>query len=91
MREIVRERVRVRNRVDPVTMPIRLETPLLSIDAGKMHKVDTRNVENLFGMWTGEWSLHSPRRKRKPLADVGPRSGKQSSPSVQSPWKTAND
>ena len=32
---------------------------MLSIDAGKMHKVDTRNVENLFGMWTGEWSLHS--------------------------------
>ena len=26
---------------------------MLSVDAGKMHKVDTRNVENLFGMWTG--------------------------------------
>lgn len=25
---------------------------MLSVDAGKMHKVDTRNVENLFGMWS---------------------------------------
>lgn len=25
---------------------------MLSVDAAKMHKVDTRNVENLFGMWT---------------------------------------
>lgn len=34
---------------------------MLSVDAAKMHKVDTRNVENLFGMWTGEISLHSNR------------------------------
>lgn len=32
---------------------------MLSVDAAKMHKVDTRNVENLFGMWTGEILLHS--------------------------------
>lgn len=35
-------------------MPVRLATPMLSVDPAKMHKVDTRNVENLFGMWTGE-------------------------------------
>lgn len=34
-------------------MPIRLAAPLLSVDAEKMQRVDTRNVENLFGMWTG--------------------------------------
>ena len=34
-------------------MPVRPGTLMLSVDAGKMHKVDTRNVENLFGMWTG--------------------------------------
>lgn len=27
---------------------------MLSIDAGRMREVDTRNVENLFGMWSGE-------------------------------------
>lgn len=35
-------------------MPTRLAAPVLTVNAGKMHKVDTRNVENLFGMWTGE-------------------------------------
>ncbi|KAI9818899.1 MAG: hypothetical protein M1827_007720 [Pycnora praestabilis] len=33
-------------------MPTRLAAPVLTVDAMKMHKVDTRNVENLFGMWT---------------------------------------
>ncbi|KAI9748201.1 MAG: hypothetical protein M4579_007288, partial [Chaenotheca gracillima] len=32
-------------------MPSRLAAPVLTVDAAKMHKVDTRNVENLFGMW----------------------------------------
>lgn len=36
------------------SMPSRLAAPVLTVDAAKMHKVDTRNVENLFGMWTGE-------------------------------------
>jgi hypothetical protein len=35
------------------TMPSRLAAPVLTVDAGKMHKVDPRNVESLFGMWTG--------------------------------------
>ena len=48
----IRRRIRLRIH----TMPIRLESPLLSIDAGQLHKVDTRNVENLFGMWSGECS-----------------------------------
>ncbi|KAK2761765.1 hypothetical protein FQN54_001593 [Arachnomyces sp. PD_36] len=32
-------------------MPSRLSAPLLTVDAGKMHKVDTTNPENLHGMW----------------------------------------
>ena len=35
-------------------MPSRLDTPVLTVDAALIHKVDTRNVENLFSMWTGE-------------------------------------
>ncbi|MCJ1254238.1 hypothetical protein MMC24_002052 [Lignoscripta atroalba] len=33
-------------------MPTRIAGAVLTVDAGKMHQVDTRNVENLFGMWT---------------------------------------
>ena len=41
-------------------MPIRLATTVLTVDAAKMHKVDPRNVGNLFGMWTGKpATLHS--------------------------------
>lgn len=36
------------------SMPPRLEMPLLSVHAEKMRRIDTRNVDNLFGMWTGE-------------------------------------
>jgi hypothetical protein len=36
------------------TMPSRLNAPVLTVDVGLIHKVDTRNVENLFSMWTGE-------------------------------------
>ncbi|MCJ1288358.1 hypothetical protein MMC26_007713 [Xylographa opegraphella] len=32
-------------------MPTRLAAPVLMVDANKMHKIDTRNAENLFGMW----------------------------------------
>jgi hypothetical protein len=35
-------------------MPSRLNAPVLIVDVGLIHKVDTRNVENLFSMWTGE-------------------------------------
>lgn len=35
-------------------MPSRLAAPVLTVDAGKMRKVDPRNVESLFGMWTGK-------------------------------------
>ncbi|KAL9033123.1 MAG: hypothetical protein Q9214_007658, partial [Letrouitia sp. 1 TL-2023] len=41
-------------------MPSRLATPLLSVDTAKMHQIDTRNVESLFGMWTD--SLEDGRR-----------------------------
>jgi hypothetical protein len=33
-------------------MPSRLTAPVLTLDAAKMHQVDPRNVESLFGMWT---------------------------------------
>lgn len=33
-------------------MPSRLHAPVLTLDAAKMHEVDPRNVESLFGMWT---------------------------------------
>ncbi|MCJ1369551.1 hypothetical protein MMC20_000763 [Loxospora ochrophaea] len=33
-------------------MPTRIAAHVISVDAGKMHKIDTRNAENLFGMWT---------------------------------------
>lgn len=39
------------------TMPATLDTPVLTVDVGLIHKVDTRNVENLFSMWTGELVL----------------------------------
>ena len=45
-------------------MPPGLETPVLSVDAGKMRRIDTRNVENLFGMWSGE---HDPNCTRLDL------------------------
>ena len=35
-------------------MPTRIGAPVLTVDAGEMHKIDTSNVENLFSMWTGE-------------------------------------
>ncbi len=33
-------------------MPSRLNAPVLTLDVGKMHQIDPRNVESLFGMWT---------------------------------------
>ncbi|KAI9847472.1 MAG: hypothetical protein M1837_002373 [Sclerophora amabilis] len=33
-------------------MPPRLAAPVLTVDAAQMHELDTRNVDNLFGMWT---------------------------------------
>jgi hypothetical protein len=43
-----------------VTMPARLNTPVLTVDAAKMHEVDTRNAESLHGMWLGEYPLSAP-------------------------------
>lgn len=36
-------------------MPSKLSTPVLTVDAAKMHKVDTANAQSLHGMWMGEW------------------------------------
>lgn len=38
-----------------------LGAPVLSVDAGKMRRIDTRNPENLFGMWSG---------KQEPMPDL---------------------
>ena len=45
--------------------------------------MDTRNVENLFGMWSGEQALHMADRFRD--ANLGD----QSSQSAQSQWRMA--
>jgi hypothetical protein len=37
-------------------MSPRLNAPVLSVDVAKMHKIDPRNVESLYGMWTGKRS-----------------------------------
>lgn len=37
----------------PATMPYRLDTHVLTVDANVIHKVDTANPANLFSMWTG--------------------------------------
>jgi hypothetical protein len=42
------------NYLPEIRMPATLDTPVFTIDVGLIHKVDTRNVENLFSMWTGE-------------------------------------
>jgi hypothetical protein len=34
-------------------MPYRLDTPVLTVDANVIHKVDTANPANLYSMWTG--------------------------------------
>ena len=38
-------------------MPSRLSTPVLTVDAEKMHKVDTANAQSLHGMWMGKYHL----------------------------------
>lgn len=38
-------------------MPSRLSTPVLTVDAGKIRKVDTASVQSLHGMWMGELSI----------------------------------
>jgi hypothetical protein len=35
-------------------MPYRLDTPVLTVDANVIHKVDTANPANLYSMWTGK-------------------------------------
>lgn len=69
-------------------MPPGLGTPVLSVDAGKMRSIDMRNMENLFGMWSGkhEANCSSPPGLRILILRV-----QQSSPSAPIQWKMAND
>lgn len=34
-----------------------LTTPVLTVDADNIHKVDTANAQSLHGMWMGEFLL----------------------------------
>lgn len=36
------------------TMPYRLDTHVLTVDANVIHKVDTGNPASLYSMWTGK-------------------------------------
>jgi hypothetical protein len=35
-------------------MPLRAELPIVRVEHGSMHTIETRNPENLFGLWSGE-------------------------------------
>lgn len=35
-------------------MPLRLESPLVRVEPASFHTIDTSNVENLMGMWSGK-------------------------------------
>ncbi|PVH70690.1 DUF1752-domain-containing protein [Cadophora sp. DSE1049] len=41
-------------------MPSRLNAPALTVDVRLKHEFDTRNVENLFRLWTGEPNATTP-------------------------------
>lgn len=35
-------------------MPCLLDAPVLKVDAEAIHRLDTRDPQNLFSVWTGE-------------------------------------
>lgn len=35
-------------------MPLRADLPIVRVEHGSMHSIETRNPENLFGLWSGE-------------------------------------
>lgn len=38
-------------------MPFVSRMPIVKVEAGAMHSIDTHNVENLFGLWSGMCSI----------------------------------
>ncbi len=42
-----------------VAMPPKLATSLLTLETAKLHHIDTRNVENLYSMWSGKNTSHA--------------------------------
>lgn len=36
------------------TMPLRADLPIVRVEHSSMHTIETRNPENLFGLWSGE-------------------------------------
>jgi len=43
-------------------MPFRSENPIVRVEPSSMHTIDTRNAENLFGLWSGESLCCAARR-----------------------------
>lgn len=43
----------------------KLSTPVLTVDAAKIHKVDTANTQSLHGMWLGKSSTGNPGKRIK--------------------------
>jgi hypothetical protein len=66
------------------TMPFRPQHSLVMIDVDKMHTIDTRSVEDLFGMWSGTIAANvSP--SLSIVADTV-----QFLTRSQTPWRTAS-
>jgi hypothetical protein len=65
-------------------MPFRSANPIVNLELSSMHTIDTQNVENLFGLWSGMFNslvaalLHSA----DPLS--------QCCPNALAQWKMAN-
>lgn len=40
------------------TMPLHAARPIVRVEHGSMHTIETRNAENLFGLWSGMSPMH---------------------------------
>jgi hypothetical protein len=40
------------------TMPLHAARPIVRVEHGSMHTIETRNAENLFGLWSGTSPTH---------------------------------
>lgn len=41
-------------------MPLHAERPIVRVEHSSMRTIETRNTENLFGLWSGEWQPVAP-------------------------------
>jgi hypothetical protein len=44
-------------------MPLHAERPIVRVEHSSMRTIETRNTENLFGLWSG---MYSPRLSTRP-------------------------